>query len=66
MERIEKIANILAKLDERFDADALLEGVVAVLDRAGRAVADGRISISEAIGIGAAVLQLVKAAAKQG
>lgn len=66
IERIEKISATLAKLSDRYDVDALLEGVVAVVERAARALEDGRLSVGEAIGIGLALMQLVKAAAKAG
>jgi ribosomal protein S12 methylthiotransferase accessory factor YcaO len=66
MDPVEKLAATLAKLSDRYDEDALLKGALEIFERASKAIEDGRVTLFEALHIGSAVLQLLRAAAKKG
>lgn len=62
MEKLQKLVALIEELAERYDEEALIEGLAKVVERAHKAISDGRISMFEALGIGMAVLELLRAA----
>lgn len=55
---MDKVASLVARLAEKYDGEALVEGLVALVERIDKALDDGKVSVIESITIGLAFVKL--------
>lgn len=65
-EKTAKVAALLEKLADKYDGEAVGLAIAEVLERADKAIEDGRVTLIEAMRIGMGVLAVLQAARKAG
>lgn len=61
-EKIEKLVARLTELAEKYDENALVDGLLELVKRADKALEDGRLSIFELMRLGGYLLEVLRSA----